>query len=1012
MARVSVEFDSRGSNKIEADQAKQAAAAIKTEHAEKKRADAAVEAGKKISEALKKEIADRKELEQQMSRTRRAMMAGSKDDWTRDDALDNMRKINEEQKKVAAGAKVTGTEMGNAYVATGQKVDVLAAKHKSFLSEARIGVRELVRVWAGFGVAGVVIKAVMAEFAKFQAEYEKFGEKNKSQEQYLAKLSQLAISGDPKTIGERTAKLMRDVNTFYAMRGANDEAGAAKAIYTLESYGMNTPENLKTLAGLNNILEGNMGDVAASVSTLLKNFPNNKDTLRQVISKALIAQQPAPGTATEIIQATADVAPIAGQLGLSSDEVMAAISSVAQRAGSSKEAGDWMKHYLKSFTREGMIEGKSPAEQLDWLTSLDLPAARYAELLSPQTVAGLNQWASTAVGRKGRSPGGIDRKLTYRGADLKEILKGLSSEGLTTEQLNERIPGLLDSLVADIGTFGDSFKGKSLAEIEKQASSLFQTDAQWMKFFGERIQAIQFRFGYRESQTPQTSPSGYVYSNPKMLAALQASNATDLVSEVEKANALQPQTFAAKEVGLANAAVNIAGQPFGTQQNIVESVIQRAYAKDLEATRLRGGIVKQDIAKKIEELGGPDAAMIAKATNEEMIPYLQVISAMPAQGGPLQIRPELNAPLLSGLEAAKKADDQRFINRPISSNVMAGGGGVPATDGARFGPGVKDYLNAARTQGFKGLEELISKSPGNTMRVKDEESVGLLKEISDTLKKNVEKAQNAPVQASGASVLPSFDLSRFEKPDRLEVFFGKAIDKLVDNIALSFRTREEITSLSDSKKHPKATSQFVMPPLETLTGIGNFIPPPIETLLPNEFIPPPLDTLLPSEKVMQRQYFPTHGRFAIAPGKLDHFGRAVLQSDRDAGLGIPFRDHFSGNAGSVDHFGRRKYLADREQEEYEPGHIRRSSEAIFASFGQHSSKESRERILRSKDELVAAGNKLTVNDPEATPLLKRAVDALETLVASAQGSQRPQTYEGGFRRTTTNRAPSPIYRER
>jgi hypothetical protein len=601
----------------------------------------------------------------------------------------------------AAGVSAA-TVTGAAFVGAKGKIEGVSKTHRAFITDVSGGSREILRWAAGFGTAGVLLQRARAIFQGLQQEVEALGEKNKTQEQWDARFAQLA-GGDSRKL----ADLIRQRKEFQMLGGVPaGETGsteASKAIFAMESAGVNTPEIRKLMASLYPILEGNMGEVAANIGSAIKAMPREKLSFEQVLSKALVAQIPSPGTATEMLEAFKNVAPQADLLGISADETLAFIGSIAQAAGGAKVAADWINQYLKSFTKQGMTEGKSPAEQLKWLVDLDVDSPKYQELLQPDTVESLYAWADSAKVKKGRTSAGIEKQQILKNADVKEILQGIVARNDTTAEFEQDLtPELFNMLIEDIGQFGESFRGQPLAEIEARASRIFTLPAQRMKFFGERIQAMDAAHYFRQVQQLQLSPSGVEYSFPKMAADLGKATAQTTIRPMIAANALQPGLAAADMARKAGGKFDVEMEDLGALKQINKAAVQEFY-----------GRVRKD---------RPAYAQVMKMALEGLEPYLRQEAILDIVGSEEQ---KTVAAGVSGAYAEANA-----------GGGMKGGILDKKTQDEMYAQILKDekkfneYWDAARKSGQSGIKEVtegaIVEAP-----VRDSEAIKVLKEIKE-----------------------------------------------------------------------------------------------------------------------------------------------------------------------------------------------------------------------------------------------------------------------------------------
>ena len=843
-------------------------------------------------------------------------------------------------KKMAETSKRTSKEHGKALSSSFdkgvEKQNRLVIGQKEFTNAITNSVLAVGRVVAGFGVVGIALNKVRQLFQKFRAEIDELGDANRTQEQWDAQFAQLA-GGDAK----KQAEFIRQRKEFQRLGGVpfgpQGPMEAAKAIFKLESSGINTKANRELMASLYGIMEGNMGDVAESAAGIIKALGEKETgTLRQIISKSIIASKPSPESPTVLLKAVADAAPAGRLLGMTDEELMAAIGVIAQPAGGSEAAGEMASMFMTAISKQGMLEGKTRSEILPFLTSLNLAPEQYEGILGEEMTGALYDWASTARGKKGTGPGGVHKVMRYKGANIKEILTGLAGEGLTDEELNQRLsPELANMLQTSVEQFGESFRGAPLSETVSRIEAMNLLPPQMMEMFGRRKQALQFY-----SFISQAMKQG---TYQQLLEETVQANTKDQVTGMVAANKLQPGIRASQELRLVEAAYSTNMEDIGALKSIADMLITQTYAARRKDEPFRGYVQKQ-AQDMLLTYGGAQAVIDLLGTPEQKSLAAMIQGAYTAANAPLGpgrtdtgpmdvIDPEVMKAMTKQIEATEKR--QAEIDAEAFANMKYGGLTPQAPRKIAQG-NYEQYTEAAKRQGLSGITEL-------TRRL--EEQQGFSQRNADVL----DKKESGPGY-NPASVIPGMDWA--EK-------------KLGEGVRFAWKKLQK----------PHETS-----------GVGW----PKESAVGPVFVPPPLGLLVPPASEESGAGLPTTTRMET---ESTTYGRHSANFGHSAGRYVMSRPARDPNV-ELDHFGRPKFFGDREENpeaETRSGQFWRKAEEGQSGRGG-----------------IMSGGIVNVKDQEATPLLQRAVKALERLVA-ASSTPAPQQYQGGFKRS---RSPAPILRER
>lgn len=177
----------------------------------------------------------------------------------------------------------------------------------------------------------------------------------------LAALLQLA-KGDPKEV----ARLTGAGREFFAAGGAESRDEAFRSTFQLESAGILGDRQL--FADLFGIID--IAQVAGSIGKLQASI-GKKETggAAALISKGIVAAGPLAQTSVaDILTAVVPSGKAARELGLSDEELIAAVSVAAQEAKSAEVGGTQVQSFLRALGRRGFVEkfkGKSLRQILD-----------------------------------------------------------------------------------------------------------------------------------------------------------------------------------------------------------------------------------------------------------------------------------------------------------------------------------------------------------------------------------------------------------------------------------------------------------------------------------------------------------------------------------------------------------------------------------------------------------------------------------------------------------------------
>lgn len=226
-------------------------------------------------------------------------------------------------------------------------------------------------VAAKFGPAGAIALGTAAMAKGFQVALDIIERMNQETDRLVQKQASAAAEfrslaqlggGDPGKVRELTAQSRE----FLAAGGAKNQAQATATIFALESASINTAENRKAFASLGGTI-GDPAGFAKSARTLQASIGQEETgTVGDILSKAFAASAETSTTAPELLGAAAKAGAFASNLGISDEELLAAVSIASEKAGGAAEGGTNVRAFLKNIAndpeaaraaREGGITG-------------------------------------------------------------------------------------------------------------------------------------------------------------------------------------------------------------------------------------------------------------------------------------------------------------------------------------------------------------------------------------------------------------------------------------------------------------------------------------------------------------------------------------------------------------------------------------------------------------------------------------------------------------------------------
>ena len=273
----------------------------------------------------------------------------------------SFRKAGAEQEKLRKGAekgivttKRAGTEakkLGAEYGRTGKKgKEAFGATAVSSLTRFAAGV---------FGISKAV-QGVTASFREMDQARAEAARRGIESRQGLGALAQLA-----ETEEERD-KLVAMSKRIFAGGGAATLDEAARVAFALQSAGVQKEAQLFTDLRSAGVID-QPGVMARAVKTMISSFGGEEaGDVRQIISKAFAASKFNPAVVEPLLEAAAGAGGFARALGISDEEVLAAVALQAEETGTPSGGGTRVTALLRQIgkiteegTGEATFAGKS-----------------------------------------------------------------------------------------------------------------------------------------------------------------------------------------------------------------------------------------------------------------------------------------------------------------------------------------------------------------------------------------------------------------------------------------------------------------------------------------------------------------------------------------------------------------------------------------------------------------------------------------------------------------------------
>lgn len=193
-------------------------------------------------------------------------------------------------------------------------------------------------------------------------------QKQRSSRAGLAQLSQLASTP------EELQALVDEAHYAYSQglgESVNDGGGI---VFSLDSAGVKDARQRQMFIDL--AANGIVADSAmfAESATTLQDAVGRQETGNyiDVVSKAFAASSASPSTADELLNAAAGAGGTATRLGISDEELLAAVATVASPAGGASEGGTQIDALFAAMEKQGGFQGLSLRESLQRIQGMGL----------------------------------------------------------------------------------------------------------------------------------------------------------------------------------------------------------------------------------------------------------------------------------------------------------------------------------------------------------------------------------------------------------------------------------------------------------------------------------------------------------------------------------------------------------------------------------------------------------------------------------------------------------------
>lgn len=248
--------------------------------------------------------------------------------------------------KVKRSAKGAGDEAGKA-----------GKKQKDLTGSASI--RDLGLVAGGYAAIAKAIQLATAALEEQERIKDQAAREGRAASGGLASLAQLA--NNPT----QYAKLTAAARQTFREGGGKDLNAAADLVFSLESAGALGERKFFSALGASQVV-ADPAKLAAATATLQTAFGEGETgSLRALASKGFGASAFAPSTVEQLLESSARGAGSARALGVSDEELLAAVAIAAKGSGSAEQGGTQVAALLRALDAKGGFTGQSLEASLD-----------------------------------------------------------------------------------------------------------------------------------------------------------------------------------------------------------------------------------------------------------------------------------------------------------------------------------------------------------------------------------------------------------------------------------------------------------------------------------------------------------------------------------------------------------------------------------------------------------------------------------------------------------------------
>jgi len=254
------------------------------------------------------------------------------------------------------------------------------ARHQRALAETRVARqrafdrRALDGYIQGLGVADQAVSLLRASFARVDALTEKSARNIREAARSAAQLVQLS-TGDPEKLGA-----LLDTGERFSRRSGVPLGQSQDIVFALKSAGLlKAADTFADLSGI--VAPEDIQPFAKSIAGFQSGLGKSETgTALQIFNKATVASGGSPAKIPALLTAAGEAAAPASLLGVSDEELLAAIQITATSAGGASKGGTRLRSLLDAFVEQG-FEGQTIGQSVDEIAARDLSNADLRKLL-------------------------------------------------------------------------------------------------------------------------------------------------------------------------------------------------------------------------------------------------------------------------------------------------------------------------------------------------------------------------------------------------------------------------------------------------------------------------------------------------------------------------------------------------------------------------------------------------------------------------------------------------------